>query len=128
MRGFCKEFSKQQEVEVDFRSGDMPSAVPRDISFCLYRVLQEALRNSAKHSGMRHYEAHLWATHEEIQLTVKDSGKGFDTEMAAVGHGLGLVSMRERLALVGGQLSIQSQPALGTAIHARVPLVPATSK
>jgi signal transduction histidine kinase len=49
---------------------------------------------------------------------VKDFGKGFDTEMAAAGHGLDLVSMRERLTLVGGQLSIQSQPKLGTTIHA----------
>jgi len=128
MKGFCKEFSKQQRVEVDFRSNDLPSPVPRDTSLCLYRVLQEALRNSAKHSGMRHYEAHLWVTEDEIHLTVKDFGKGFDTDMAAAGNGLGLVSMRERLTLVGGQLSIQSQPTLGTTIHAWVPLARATSK
>jgi len=127
MRGLCKEFSKQQRVEVDFRSGDLPSPVPRDISLCLYRVLQEALRNSAKHSGMRNYEAHLWATQEEIHLTIKDFGKGFDTKMAAACHGLGLVSMRERLSLVGGRLSIQSQPALGTTLHAWVPLDRAAS-
>ena len=128
MRGFCKQFSKQQGVEVDFRSGDLPAPVPRDISLCLYRVLQEALRNSAKHSGVRNYETHLWATQHEIHLKVKDLGKGFDTEMASAGHGLGLVSMRERLTLVGGQLSIQSQPKLGTTIHAWVPLDRATSK
>ena len=127
MRGFCKEFSKQQGVEVDFRTGDLPAPVPRDISLCLYRVLQEALRNSVKHSGERNYETHLWATQDEIHLRVKDFGKGFDTEMAAAGHGLGLVSMRERLTLVGGQLSIQSQPTLGTTIHAWVPLGSATS-
>ena len=105
-----------------------PAPVPRDISLCLYRVLQEALRNSAKHSGMQNYETHLWATEDEIHLTVKDFGKGFNTEIAAAGHGLGLVSMRERLTLVGGQLSIQSQPKLGTTIHAWVPLARATSK
>src|SRR6516162_4043380 len=128
MKGFCKEFSKQQGVEVDFRSGDLPVPVPRDISLCLYRVLQEALRNSAKHSGVRNYETHLWATQDEIHLTVKDFGKGFDREMAAAGHGLGLVSMRERLTLVGGQLSIQSQPTLGTTIHAWAAFDRATSK
>lgn len=127
MRGLCKEFSKQQRVEIDFRSSDLPNPVPRDISLCLYRVLQEALRNSAKHSGMRHYEAHLWATQDEIHLTIKDFGKGFDMEMAAACQGLGLVSMRERLTLVGGQLSIQSQPALGTTLHAWVPLDRAAS-
>jgi len=128
MRGFCKEFGKQQGVEVDFRSGDVPAPVPRDISLCLYRVLQEALRNSAKHSGVRNYETHLWATQHEIHLRVKDFGKGFDTETTAAVHGLGLVSMRERLTLVGGQLSIQSQPTQGTTIHAWVPLGSATSK
>lgn len=127
MRGFCKEFSKQQQVEVDFRSSDLPSLVPRDTSLCLYRVLQEALRNSAKHSGMRHYEVHLWATKDEMHLTVKDFGKGFDMDTAAAGNGLGLVSMRERLTLVSGRLSIQSQPAVGTTIHAWVPLARATS-
>ena len=128
MKGFCKEFSKQQRVEVGFRSSDLPSPLPRDISLCLYRVLQEALRNSAKHSGMRNYETYLWATQDEIHLTVSDFGKGFDAEMAAAGHGLGLVSMRERLTLVGGQLSIQSQPTQGTTIHAWVPIDRATSK
>ena len=78
MRGFCKEFSKQQGVEVDFRTGDLPAPVPRDISLCLYRVLQEALRNSVKHSGERNYETHLWATQDEIHLRVKDFGKGAD--------------------------------------------------
>jgi len=120
MRGFCKEFSKQQKVEVDFTSGELPGPIPSDISLCFYRVLQEALRNSVKHSGMRHCKASLWATQAEIHLTVKDSGKGFDPEMAVGGNGLGLVSMRERLALVGGQLAIQSRPALGTTIHAWV--------
>src|SRR6516162_4411764 len=128
MKGFCKEFSKQQRVEIDFSSSDLPTPVPRDISLCLYRVLQEALRNSAKHSGMQNYETHLWATEDEIHLTVKDFGKGFNIQRAAAGHGLGLVSMRERLTLVGGQLSIQSQPKLGTTIHAWVPLARATSK
>ena len=128
MKGFCKEFSKQQRVEVDFSCSDLPTPVPRDISLCLYRVLQEALRNSAKHSGMQNYETHLWATEDEIHLTVKDFGKGFNIQIAAAGHGLGLVSMRERLTLVGGQLSIQSQPKLGTTIHAWVPLARATSK
>jgi signal transduction histidine kinase len=122
MRGFCKQFSEQQDVEIDFRSHDLPGSLPQDISLCLFRVLQEALHNSAKHSGVRHVEVRLWAASDEIDLTVRDSGAGFDSKAVKESRGLGLVSMEERLKLVKGTLSIQSQPKRGTTIHARVPL------
>ena len=70
---------------------------------------------------MRHFEVRLWGTSGEIHLTVADSGAGFDREAAMKGAGLGLTSMQERLRLVGGALSIESQPRRGTTIHARVP-------
>jgi len=93
-----------------------------DISLCLFRVLQEALHNSTKHSGVRHFEVRLWGTSSEIHLTVRDSGVGFDSEAARASLGLGLVSMEERLKLLNGMFSIESQPQRGTTIHARVPL------
>jgi len=64
----------------------------------------------------------LWGTSGEIHLSVVDSGAGFDREAAREGKGLGLISMEERLKLLKGALSIDSQPNLGTTIHARVPL------
>ena len=121
MRGFCQEFGEQQKVEIDFKAHDLPSPLSPDISLCLFRVLQEALHNSAKHSGVRHFEVRLWGTSDEIHLTVKDSGAGFDREAAKESRGLGLISMEERLKLVKGTLSIDSQPKRGTTIHARVP-------
>jgi signal transduction histidine kinase len=93
-----------------------------DVSLCLFRVLQEALHNSAKHSGVKSFEVRLWGTADEIHLTVKDSGKGFDREAAKTNQGLGLISMEERLKLVNGTLSIDSQPGRGTTIEARVPV------
>ena len=122
MRGFCQEFAEQQKVEIDFKAHDLPSPLSPDISLCLFRVLQEALHNSAKHSGVRQFEVRLWGTSDEIHLTVKDSGAGFDREAAKESRGLGLISMEERLKLVKGTLSIDSQPKRGTTIHARVPL------
>ena len=89
---------------------------------CFFRVLQEALHNSAKHSGVRHFEVRLWGTSDEIHLTVVDSGAGFDREAAKTSRGLGLISMEERLKLLKGTLSIESQPRSGTTVHARVPL------
>jgi PAS domain S-box-containing protein len=120
-KGFCQEFETQQRVEIDFRSDDLPTALPPDISLCFFRVLQEALRNAAKHSGVRHFEVRLWGTPAEIQLTVRDSGVGFDSEVAPVSRGLGLISMEERLKMLNGTFSIESRPQVGTTIHARVP-------
>src|ERR1700739_3639918 len=122
MRGFCQEFGEQQKVEIDFQSHDLPSVVSPDISLCFYRVLQEALHNSAKHSGVRRFEVRLWGTSDEIHLTVRDSGSGFEREAAKESRGLGLISMEERLKLLKGTLSIESQPKHGTTIHASVPL------
>ena len=121
MKSFCKEFGEQQKVEIDFTSHDLPSPLSPDISLCLFRVLQEAIHNSAKHSGVRHFEVRLCGTSEEIHLTVKDSGAGFDRETAKESRGLGLISMEERVKLLKGTLSIESQLKGGTTIHARVP-------
>jgi len=122
MRGFCQEFGEQTKVKIDFKSHDLPGPLSPDISLCLFRVLQEALHNSAKHSGVRHVEVELWGTSNEVHLTVGDSGAGFDRESAKRSQGLGLISMEERLKLVKGTFSIESQPKRGTTIHARVPL------
>jgi PAS domain S-box-containing protein len=122
MRGFCREFGEQQKVEVSFQAHDLPSPLSPDISLCFFRVLQEALHNSAKHSGVMHFEVRLWGTSDEIHLTIEDSGAGFDREAAKESRGLGLISMEERLKLLNGTLAIESLPKRGTTIHARVPL------
>jgi len=122
MRSFCQELGEQTKVKIDFKSHDLPSPLSPDVSLCLFRVLQEALHNSAKHSGVRHVEVQLWGTSDEVHLTVSDAGIGFDSEAAERSQGLGLTSMEERLKLVKGTLSIESQPKRGTTIHARVPL------
>ncbi len=122
MKSFCRDFAQQQKVEIDCETHDMPSALSGDISLALFRVFQEALHNSLKHSGVRQFEVRLWGTSDEIDLTIKDSGVGFDRELAKMSRGLGLTSMEERVKLLNGTLSIESQPNRGTMIHARVPL------
>ena len=121
MKGFCREFGDHKNVKIDFNAHDMPSLLPPDISLSLFRVLQEALQNAAKHSGARHFDVELFAASERIHLTVHDSGIGFDSKAAMEGQGLGLVSMQERLKLVKGEFSIDSQPNRGTTIYAYVP-------
>jgi len=122
MRDLCHDMGEQLKVKIDLKSHDLPSSVPPEISLCLFRVLQEALSNSVKHSGGQQVDVGVWGTSDEIHLSVSDSGVGFDTQAAKVGRGLGLVSMEERLKLVKGTLSIESQLNRGTTVHARVPV------
>jgi signal transduction histidine kinase len=122
MRSFCKEYSERENVEINFRSDNLPGRVLPDISLCLFRVLQEALNNAVKHSQARLFEVKLLGSTDSIQLTVCDSGVGFDPAVAQEGSGFGLDSMRERLTLVKGIFLIDSQPQRGTRICAEVPL------
>jgi len=119
---FCKELSAERGVEIEFHSESVPKQLPQEVALCLFRVLQESLQNAVKHSGAKQFEAWLKGTPKEIELTVRDSGVGFDPEEAVRGRGLGLTSMNERLKLVHGKLSIDSQVAQGTMIRATVPL------
>ncbi len=121
---FCREFSEQQKVRIEFSHSDVPRTMPREISLCLFRVLQEAVQNAAKHSGARHFAADLRGSAEGINLTVRDQGVGFDWQNAENARGLGLISMKERLQLVNGEFSVKSEPGRGTTISARVPYRP----
>jgi PAS domain S-box-containing protein len=119
---FCRELSEQSKVEVQFKHAGIPRNLPKEVSLCLFRVLQEALQNAVKHSGVRSFAVDLQGTESVIDLTIADIGRGFEEQEAFNRDGLGLISMRERLQLVRGQLSVKSKPGAGTTIHARVPL------
>ena len=121
MKSWCREFGERQKLEIDFRH-DVRSSLPTEIGICLFRVLQEALHNAAKHSGMKRIEVQLYEESGAIHLVVTDSGKGFDVEAVEQGEGLGLTSMRERIRLVKGTIAIESKPMAGTNIHVRVPI------
>jgi len=122
--GFCRELAQRLGLEIEFHAENVPEELPTEISFCLFRVLQEALQNASKYSGSRRFQTSLVGGSNEILLTVRDPGIGFDPEEAMKGSGLGLTSMRERMRLVDGTLSIDSRLERGTRIQARVPLKP----
>jgi PAS domain S-box-containing protein len=121
LKGFCGEFSAQHKIDVQFLHNNIPRQIPKDVSLCLYRITQEALQNVVKHSEAAAAEVELSGQSGEIELCISDSGRGFDVESVKRAVGLGLVSMRERLRLVGGHLSIESEPARGTRICVRIP-------
>ena len=122
LRGYCREFSKQAGLDVQFSSADVPRALPKEISLCIYRIAQEALRNVAKHSGAKSATVDLSAASSEICLTVSDAGRGVSPEASRENRGLGLVSMQERVRYVGGVWSLDSRPNEGTRVMVRIPL------
>jgi signal transduction histidine kinase len=119
--GFCREVSERQKLKIELRVDNLPETLPPEASLCLFRVLQEAVHNALKYSGTGECDVSLTGTATDIQLIVRDSGAGFDSDNLE-GQGLGLISMRERLRLVKGQLSIESRPGHGTTIRATVPV------
>jgi signal transduction histidine kinase len=119
---FCRELADTQKVKIDFHCEGVPKELPKEIALCLYRVLQESLQNATKYSTSPRYEVLLNGKWNEIQLTVRDWGCGFELAVAMNGPGLGLVYMKEMLKVVGGELVVDSQPQRGTRVQSRVPL------
>jgi PAS domain S-box-containing protein len=120
IRSWCKEFGGRQNLVIDFKS-DVSSVVPFEIGVSLFRVLQEALHNVAKHSAVKRVDVELREMFDELRLTITDLGKGFDVEVAVRGQGLGLTSMQERVRLLNGSIEIESKAMAGTRIKVRVP-------
>jgi PAS domain S-box-containing protein len=117
----CRSISAESGTHVTFDSVGLSADLPEDSALCIFRVAQEALQNTIKHSGARSIEVHVVATPSELTLTVRDDGTGFDPTSSR-SKGLGLLTMRERVEMMGGNLRIASSPGNGTAIHASIPV------
>jgi signal transduction histidine kinase len=114
---FCKEFSAQQGVQVVFTHGEGLGRVSPEISLCLFRIVQEALRNVKKHSGASKALVRLEQVDADLHLSISDGGAGFGVQEAPKNGGLGLFSMAERARLVGARFEIHSEPQQGTRIE-----------
>jgi len=121
IRDLCREFSKQHKIGVECVLQDLPQELDESVSLSLFRVVQESLRNVAKHSRAHHATVRLTYRSGMIQLFISDDGVGFDPLRMHSTYGLGLISMRERLRSVGGEFSIWSKPFLGTQVSGSVP-------
>jgi len=118
----CRDLRKQHQVDIAFTCDRVPRNLSKDVSLALYRVLQEALQNAMKHSGVQQFSVELVADTNEIRLTVSDSGAGFKQQDGLKGQGLGLISMRERMRLVRGEFLVESEPGRGTTIRCKAPV------
>jgi signal transduction histidine kinase len=122
VRSICRELSEQSGVPVEFRTQNVPSFLPREVSLSLFRLVQEALHNALKHSKGTHFYVRLEGMADGIGLEIRDWGVGFDAASVRKRKGLGLVSMRERIQLLNGRIDIDSRPNAGTRVRVHVPL------
>jgi two-component system sensor histidine kinase UhpB len=106
---------------VRFVLGEAPPPLDASVSLCLYRIVQEALRNVVRHSGAREAQVELTCDSSHVALRVADSGVGFDPKHVPYAS-LGLVSMQERVAYLKGQLAIEAAPGAGAEIVVRIPI------
>ena len=122
LSGLCEEITKKYKIDVHFAEHNFPRNLTKDVELCLFRVAQEGLSNVVKHSEASSAQVELGASRNYVSLRISDSGKGFNPAVKDPGSGIGLVGMRERLRLLGGKLSIVSEPMRGTEVFAEIPL------
>lgn len=118
----CEEHTRTSGIKAEFLHGDLPDQLPVNLSLCIYRVVQEALQNVARHSKAPEATVTLHKTRTGIRVVVCDNGCGFDPNAVAAKSRLGLVFASERVKLVGGRCMVCSAPGKGTRISAFVPL------
>jgi signal transduction histidine kinase len=133
IRNLTERWSAHCHIEVDFEAGKYDSTgLSSEIETTLYRVIQEALNNVAKHSGARHVSLVLRRATDHVQTIIEDDGRGFDpasAPSAASGHGrLGLLGIQERLGIIGGSLDVESAPTRGVTLIVRIPIPKADAK
>jgi PAS domain S-box-containing protein len=116
----CAEFTELSGVKVTLDIFDLSDALSPEVSLCLYRVVQESLRNVARHSGAKSTRVKLTGSGDAVELIVADEGLGFEIRQARARGGLGLASMEERVKLLSGTFQINSQPGLGTEVIVQI--------
>jgi len=125
---YVEEFAQLHGIVVDLQIGLDSDRLPLLLQTTMYRVLQEALTNVARHAGGRRVSVRLARETATIELRVQDDGTGIKRQKARVRagpshrRGLGLEGMRERVALLGGWVRVESEPGAGTTVTARIPV------
>lgn len=122
IKSLCAELKESEKLNVEFYQTGFPATVDKDITLSLFRIAQESLRNCVKHSQAQSVRVVLTKTRSAIRLLVSDNGCGFNTNSDLMERGLGFISMKERLHLVGGRINVYSKPLRGTRIEVSVPL------
>jgi signal transduction histidine kinase len=120
LRQLASEYQQRMRIQIDLDLSRSCSRLPQPMELALYRIAQEALTNTAKYADAKRVELMLMREENEITLSVRDDGRGFDYD--AQHNGLGLMGMKERAAMLPGCLSIRSSPGQGTEILVKATL------
>jgi len=122
VKSLCAELTESGKLTVEFHQTGFPAALDTDVTLCVFRIAQEGLRNCVKHSGAESARVALTKTRHAVRLVVSDNGCGFNTKTALMEKGLGFISMKERLHVLGGRINVYSRPLRGTRIEVLVPV------
>lgn len=122
VRSLCAELTESKKLKVDFHQSGFPAVLDKDVTLCVFRIAQEGLRNCVKHSGAESARVVLTRNRNAVRLVVSDNGCGFNTKTGLMEKGLGFISMKERLHLLGGEINVYSRPLRGTRIEVSVPV------
>lgn len=122
LRNHCAIVAHEQGLEVNFVSNDDLSTIRGETAICIYRIVQEGLRNVASHADVKEASVSVVKTQDDLQVTIADSGRGFEPESVAATGGLGLLSMEERARAAGGSFTITSGRGRGTRVQVHVPV------
>jgi PAS domain S-box-containing protein len=117
----CDTFTQREGINVEYETENIPSSIPRNVKICIYRIMQESLRNIAKHADADKAYVSLICSDGNLFLTIRDNGIGFDTSHIPDQKGIGLKSIDERVRLIQGEFSVQSKPGEGTVIKVTAP-------
>ncbi len=128
VKSHCLECSRQLNLPIRYHCEGVIDDVDETLALTFFRVLQEGIHNALKHSHAASMQVRISSTSRELHLEISDDGVGFDVETVKFGRGLGLISIRERINLAGGQCAIRSSPGHGTQIHVSAPLPSRSSK
>jgi signal transduction histidine kinase len=127
LEAFCREFSQCSGVRTTFTNENLPKHLAKDVSLCIYRVVQEALHNVSKHSGAKRAIVTLRGSTTALEVIVEDAGSGFHLDALEAQRGLGLANMEQRVLRIGGRYAIRSSPGSGTVVKAILPRRPWSS-
>jgi signal transduction histidine kinase len=119
-----REVSRLGNMEVEVYADDVPEDLHADVKLCIYRLVQEALNNAARHADARNAHVRVEHVEDSVVVSVRDDGRGFDPSRS---RGMGILGMEERVRNLGGRLFIDSRPGAGTLVRAELPLVPVRS-
>jgi len=119
LNSLIDQFRERTELHVNYHF-DVISEVPDEVEITLYRLTQESLMNIEKHANAKNISLNVWQSHRHLVFECSDDGDGF-SHNDALSSGIGLISMRERIELIGGDFTFESQLNKGTSIHALLP-------